>query len=351
MQGTVPYNLYSNINATSKTDNGKRQNVSNISGNNDNKHKGKSQENLDNNTYYGNGLTMKVAESGISNNSEWILFSPFDEGVDEGVEEGVASSGSHHSGNSILSTRLSAFNQSPVKRTGSFDTSGYVISDFDGSIKSGHISEDKIDYEYEYEDEDENGYEDEDQDDKTNDDSDSLTDDVRSEIESIQQTRLDDLQSKKHVELVNKIDKWKDNVRSMSINIEKPKFDKHELKDNNNSKLDKSKLNRKDQDLRKKEIKAFKKVVGQLCTSLKKEGLVEHEGVFMNNPDLESCVPGYWKRLMLDNLIQHTSEQPISSLSIDIKNKNNHRNFWEPEESGSVQSTSTGWEGGSILGF
>lgn len=335
MQGVTPYSLQNHAQnplrdlPTKTTTTGNINNINNVINENNN-------ENID-------SISMNFGNSAISNNSEWILFSPFNEDDNNGS--------SNNSGDSILSTRLSSALPSPtkLKRSHSFQASSYVISDFDENLKSNDSIEGNED---DYEEFNWNDDEEEDNDDDDDDD-DSLTDDVRSEIQNMQQSRRNEIEIKKHTELVNKIDNWKSNVKSLSVHSDNQEtnISKYTKLDDPISKTkDKQKLNKKNKDLRKKEIKAFKKVVGQLRSSLKKEGIVEHEGIFMNNPDLESSVPGYWKRLMLDNLIQHTSEQSISNISVDIKNKNN-RNFWEPEENGSVQSLSTGWEGNSILGF
>lgn len=306
-------------------------------------------------------VPMEGTESSISNNSEWVLFNPFGDEEEEEEEESIAES--------ILSTRLSATPlQSPfrVSRQNSFNTAGYVISDFDESYKSGRPTEyDALEEEDEDEDED-------DDDDETDDGydcedaslfSDPLTDDIRSGFENIQRSRINDIENRKHDELVNKINQWKHDVRSVNTlknerdrkrqdNKKKQrKRDDERIKNINTNKV----TSRKDLEARQREIKAFKKVVSKMCPSLKREKdrIVEHEGIFMNNPELDSCVPGYWKRLMLDNLIQYTNEPTVATIAvhrsifIDNTTALNNRKFWEPEENGS----STGLEGGSILGF
>lgn len=307
-------------------------------------------------------VSMELAGSGVSGNSEWVLFSPYDEGEEEEEEEyDAAETGS------ILSTRLSSF-QSPIKnrRSSSFETTGYVISDFGYSLKSGYVTDEGKnsvtdngveDADEGYDDEDYEDYEEEDADDDEDgdDDEDSLAGDVRSGIKDMQRSRLDEIESKKHDELVSKINTWKHSVKT--VNGVTPKVDGRLTMGNEKKrevKAEKRFTSVKEHKARESEIRVFKSAASRLCSSLKKERLVEHEGIFMNNPELESCVPGYWKRMMLDNLIQYNAEPGAASVGYNILGddvKGGNRNFWEPEENISVQSVSTGWEGGSILGF
>lgn len=297
-------------------------------------------------------VSMELIGSGMSNNSEWILFSPYDE-EEEDEEEGVEAG-------SILSTRLSS-QQSPLKhgRSRSFGTNGYVISDFDYSLESENVTEDMessaTDNGNDDVSEDELGVgEDEEYDDE---DDDSLIGDVRNGIQDVQRSHHDELESKKHDELVSKINRWKHSVKVVNGGVGAPEIEEDGTQKNEKKtevKPEKRRISRKDHKAREREIKLFKNAVGRLCTSLKKDRLVEHEGVFMNNPELESCIPGYWKRMMLDNLIQYSAEPGAASLGYNILGddlKAGNRNFWEHEESISIQSVSTGWEGGSILGF
>ena len=266
---------------------------------------------------------------------------------------------------SILSTRLSSFKY-PLKhrRSSSFETAGYVISDFGYSLESGRVTEegqslatdngeeaadDEYDEDYEDNEDDNDEYGDGDED--------SLAGDVRSGIKDMQRSRLDELESKKHEELVSKINTWKHSVKTLNGASKGKKLDSRTLPGNEKKrevKTEKRLMTGKEHRERESELRVFKSAVNRLCTSLKKERLVEHEGVFMNNPELESCVPGYWKRMMLDNLIQYNAEPGAASLGYNILGddvKTENRNFWGPEENLSVQSVSTGWEGGSILGF
>ncbi|GAV30468.1 hypothetical protein PMKS-003982 [Pichia membranifaciens] len=313
--------------------------------------------------------SMELAGSGVSSNSEWVLFSPYDEeeGAEIGDKDGGEEEGEYDAAEtgSILSTRLSSF-QYPLnhRRSSSFETAGYVISDFGYSLDSGRVTEEGQSSATDNGEEEADDIYDEDYEDKEDDDDedgdgdeDSLAGDVRSGIKDMQRSRLDELESKKHEELVSKINTWKHSVKTVNGAPKSQKLDSRALTGNEKKrevKTEKRLLTGKEHRGRESELRVFKSAVNRLCTSLKKERLVEHEGIFMNNPELESCVPGYWKRMMLDNLIQYNAEPGAASLGYNILGddvKSENRNFWEPEENLSVQSVSTGWEGGSILGF
>jgi hypothetical protein len=291
-----------------------------------------------------NSVLMAISGSNISNDSEWVLFSPFDENAkgyeyDNNYNNEKQNSNNHDiKTDSVLSTRLSSYSSKFTRLS-----NGYIISDFDASFIS---------------DEENNNYNDDDNDDNDNavefvDSVDgeevSLMEEVRKGINSFNESKLDELRSKNQFELISKINEWKFNVGS-SNSVENSQITYTETESLKTPPNQTSKTERYKQ--KEKRIKALRKVVGKLYSALQKESIIDHEGVFMNNPDLDSCIPGYWKRIMLDNLMQFTSDHNsilgIQVVKDDITSSN--RNFWEIDESGSVPSVSTGWEN-SVFGF
>lgn len=306
--------------------------------------------------------------SAISSDSEWVLFSPFDEhahsyeydnsnsggtGADDRIDDVTVAD---DPSNSVLSTRYSSYS---LRSTNELNT-GYVISDFDQSYISDNDGRGEGD-------DDADNDEDLDDDDEfiDSDDGGSLIDEVRDDINTLNKNKLDELTMKNQNELINKINDWKLNIASVASNGTSLTEDTYAQNPNkaNSTKTNKGNSKSKSQSQlereKEKEIKVLRKVVGKLYTALKNDydskGLVGHEGIFMNNPDLESCVPGYWKRIMLDNLMQFNIGDHNSILGInndDInKSKINNKNFWEIDESGSVQSVSTGLDANYLHGF
>lgn len=329
-------------------------------------------------------------DDGIDHNLEWVFFSPYEEdspgyqhkrdvkGPQRTQRPAQMLHGreSSNENNSVLSTRVS----------GDCDVEGlissYVISDFESSYVSverseaGGLCEDMNSGDENDQDSDldsgvsNGGYGKETDSGLTDEeheaDKDSLLGDVRERIDTVNRSQLEQLKNKQHSELVNKVNKWKFNVGSASYAGEKPGQDMYSTYTESNDttfqedeatkkdpKVEKVARGRSRENKRKSERKAVRKVVGKLYTALQRENVVEHEGVFMNNPELESCLPGYWKRIMLDNLLHYTCDHnamlgmSVARDDISVRNKK----FWEVEESGSVQSISTGWDGGNIWAF
>lgn len=240
-------------------------------------------------------------------NEEWVLFG------DSYMDDIKTRQNKNDDVNSVLSTRLS----------------GYQTVTHD--VLSSDVDDNYADLENNAEDEDD----------------DSFINDIRESFRCINKIRSKELQEEFHNELVSKVNDWKNDVQSASASLSKNSGTTRSMPN--------SKLNPMySQYQTKREIKRLKKVVKHVCSTLQKDGhvmKVKHEGVFMNNPDLESCIPSYWKRLMLDNMIYANQEQN-NMLNVyvsrdDILNKGRH--FWEIEESASI---STGWESGNnIVGF
>lgn len=306
-------------------------------------------------------VQMGLVESRISNGSEWIVFEPVDEEHQDRDEHSGADS------NSILSTRLSSYRSEFRSGPSDVEATWHIISDFNRSLRSSeetdftNLETDEEDEEESEDDEDDDDADDDDEDHEYHDHdrnyADSLVDDVRCEFDTVRKLRLGELEERQHDELVSKINTWKCTVGSFGLetpekNTGKNSGKKNQIQSQNHS-MGKKLKSVENQKVLERERRHFRKAVGKLCSALKNERNIEHEGVFMNNPDLENCVPGYWKRIMLDNLIQYGPETHLNVVREDINGKvsHRHRNFWEADESGSAQSISTGWEGGSILGF
>ncbi|TID30097.1 hypothetical protein CANINC_001321 [Pichia inconspicua] len=235
-------------------------------------------------------------------NEEWILFG------DSYIDELKDQRNRNDDVNSVLSTRLSG------NHTVTHD------------ILSSDIDDNYADLEGNMED----------------DENDSFTNDIRESFRCIDNIRFRQLHEDFQNELVTKVNEWKNDVKSATVSkssstikyLPKPKT-----------------LSVNSQSLKKREVKKLKQVMKHISGALQKDNhimKVEHEGVFMNNPDLESCIPSYWKRLMLDNMIYASEDHNGLNVSRDdILNKGRH--FWEVEESASI---STGWESGNnIVGF
>lgn len=284
----------------------------------------------------------KLDESGISDNSEWIVFGNYDN-EQKANDDDATSDG-------ILSTRISSVNWSPKK---SIKYESYVISDFDYSENENENQSETEEQDVEVTDDECINEED---------DNDSLIFDIRNKILLLEKSKLSDIKDKQHLDLINKINRWKNDIKTgyIDLNDLKNNIKKEILYQNNNN------LNSFNKKIQEREIRKLRNIFKTLYTVLKTEQakkralicanknsnsnvkecmnnddiFVKHEGIFMNNPDLDSCIPGYWKKMMLDNLIQHRPSIDTLVLRDDIK----HRNFWEGEESGSLQSLSTGWE-------
>lgn len=228
----------------------------------------------------------------------------------------------------------------------------YVINDFD------IISDDEVDV-------DVDGYYDDEGDD------DSLINVVRDEMNNLIGLKLNDTKEKQRNELVDKINNW---IKGLS-GIENKTYNHnkinstYEIKKKKKFFSDKTKMAKTIieiyhlkkaigiQEINNSQLKEFKRILNKLNTALIKTDDFQHEGIFMNNPDLESCIPGNWKNMMLDNLINTNYDKNniiynMGNVAIDdIKNKNNEtndikdRNFWQRDESLSTQSISTGWDG------
>lgn len=234
--------------------------------------------------------------------NEWVLFGDY--------EEIKTSNNGKVDSNSVLSTRMSTY------KTVSNDVLSSDIEDDD--------SEEIYDEDYDVDDED------------------SFICDVRESYNSIRDFNMRQLEREVQNDLVCKVNNWKNELRSVETPSDKVtvKTKKHKCLKN---KISHTFIERR---------KVYN-TVNKLYGSLKRDSHplnVEHEGIFMNNPELEKCIPGYWKRMMLDNLMfsnEHNCMLNMTVMNDDIIASGRH--FWEVDESASV---STGWEGGNnILGF
>ena len=153
-------------------------------------------------------------------------------------------------------------------------------------------------------------------------DSDNLTDDLEIEKDSILSTI-----SNRESYVINDFDIISDDIENKTHNHnkinstyeikKKKKFFIYHLKKANGI-----------QEINNSQLKEFKRILNKLNTALIKTDDFQHEGIFMNNPDLESCIPGNWKNMMLDNLINTNYDKNniiynMGNVAIDdIKNIN-----------------------------
>lgn len=250
------------------------------------------------------GLKKLTAQSEEADNEEWVVFGESDDL--RTIWNGKVDS------SSVLSTRLSVYH----------------------SVTHDILSSDVEDYN------------DADLDNDDDDDDDSFIGDIRESYNSISRLRVKELETEMQNELVSKVNAWRNNMRSISLSKSSMNIIK--------SSKPKPKANVTTYFPKQTDRKQLNKAVNRLFDALQRDNAisnVEHEGVFMNNPDLESSIPGYWKRIMLDNLLFSNNDQNCMlnmSVSRDDILKNG-KHFWELDESASI---STGWDSGNnILGY
>lgn len=278
---------------------------------------------------------MSTEDSGVSGNSEWVLFDNplLDEGDYVNEEDGNVNVNDDDDDDGILSTLSSAFhilNYDGIR-------GDYVISDFSPSYIPGnahsHISDDE----------------------DLISEQDSLIQDVRKGIETINRRQSEVVEVKKREDLILKINEWKSHSTDSQRRKDKER-ERSDLLNNIIRAYQIGKFGNRNSSIHLKQMHSLKKIATKMKTGLTRDDrVIEKEGVFMNNPDLETCIPGYWKRIMLDNIITEKNDV-VSVVALDdiihmkqnkIKNSNSangKKHFWETEGS-STQSISTGWEG------
>ena len=278
---------------------------------------------------------MSINDSGISGNSEWVLFdNPF-YGVGDGDNDGDEVITAHEA-DSVLSTRSTGFYLPEHQHI----RGDYVFSDFSATPTSENDIDLNLDQNLNL-----NGAARERDGDLVS-EQDSLVRDVRVGLAGIHRRQSEVMEGQKQKDLIMKINDWKSHSMSTSSNLQgirdsdkyRDKILSSAIKAYQLGKLDKSGMSIE-------QVYALRKAITKMRTALTiDDRMVEKEGVFMNNPDLESCIPGYWKRVMLDNIITETDNVVTGVAIEDINAMKRNKNFWETEES-STQSISTGWEG------
>jgi hypothetical protein len=278
---------------------------------------------------------MSINDSGISGNSEWVLFdNPF-YGVGDGDNDGDEVITAHEA-DSVLSTRSTGFYLPEHQHI----RGDYVFSDFSATPTSENDIDLNLDLNLNL-----NGAARERDGDLVS-EQDSLVRDVRVGLAGIHRRQSEVMEGQKQKDLIMKINDWKSHSMSTSSNLQgirdsdkyRDKILSSAIKAYQLGKLDKSGMSIE-------QVYALRKAITKMRTALTiDDRVVEKEGVFMNNPDLESCIPGYWKRVMLDNIITETDNVVTGVAIEDINAMKRNKNFWETEES-STQSISTGWEG------